>query len=221
MKIGCFSFSDKGKELGDKLAYLSKIDQSNYTIYHFNNSQIKGGIKSLLENAWEEYDGLIFIAATGIAVRMIAPYIKNKTLDPAVVVIDDLGKFSISLISGHLGGANELARCLADKIKATSVITTASDNREIEAIDIFAKQNNYYMEDMESVKDITSMMVEGKAIGFYSEMDSVIGYDNLFIIKDLENIDREIDGIIVVTSSKIDNLHLPHTIHNQFHPVLL
>ncbi len=212
MKIGCFSFSDKGKELGDKLAYLSKINQSNYTIYHFNNSQTKGGIKSLLENAWEEYAGIIFISATGIAVRMSSSYIKHKSLDPAVVVVDDLGRFSISLLSGHLGGANELAHWIAEETEAIPVITTASDNRGIEAIDIFAKKNNYYMEDMKSVKDITSMMVNGKNIGFYSEMDTVIDYDNLLIIRDLENIDRWIDGIIVITSNKIESLNIPHTI---------
>lgn len=212
MKIGCFSFSDKGKELGDKLVHISKKNQSNYTIYHFNNSQIKGGVKALFENAWEEYSGIIFISAAGIAVRMISPYIKHKTLDPAVVVVDDMANFSISLLSGHLGGANDLAYWVAEKIEAIPVITTASDNRGIEAIDIFAKKNDYYIEDMKSVKDITSMMVNGKTIGFYSEMDIVIGYDNLLIIRDLENIDRNIDGIIIITSNKVESLHIPYTI---------
>ncbi|MBU5675512.1 cobalt-precorrin 5A hydrolase [Alkaliphilus sp. MSJ-5] len=212
MKIACFSFTEEGKALGDKIVCLSNKEQSKYIVQHFTNSQIEGGLRNLLGNAWEEYDGLIFISATGIAVRMITPYIKDKTLDPAVVVVDDLGRFSISLISGHLGGANELAQWVAYKIQGTPVITTASDNRGIESIDIFAKKNYYYMEDMESIKEITAMMIKGKTIGFYSEMDSVINYNNLLIIEDLENINIEVDGIIIVTSSKIDNLHIPYTI---------
>lgn len=212
MKIVCFSFTEEGGALGDRIVNLSKGEKSKYIVHHFTNSQVEGGVKTLLNNAWEEYDGLIFISATGIAVRMISPYIKNKALDPAVVVIDDLGMFSISLISGHLGGANELAQYLANQIGAIPVITTASDNRGIESIDIFAKKNNYHMEDMESVKDITSMMVKGKTIGFYSEVDTVINYNNIVIIKDLKNIDTKIDGIILVTSGKINNLNIPYTI---------
>ena len=212
MKIACFSFTDKGKDFGDKIVNFSNPEKDQYMVHHYINSQIEGGIKKILENAWKEYDGLIFISATGIAVRMVAPYIRSKTLDPAVVVVDDLGRFSISLLSGHLGGANELAQWVADKTESIPVITTASDNRGIEAIDIFAKKNNYDMEDMKSIKDITSMMVNGKTIGFYSETDTVIDYNNLLIIEDLENIDKNIDGMIIVASRKIENLNIPHTI---------
>lgn len=213
MKIACFSFTEEGKELGDKIVCLSNEEQSKYIVHHFTNFEIEGGVKNSLGNAWKEYDGLIFISATGIAVRMIGPYIKDKTLDPAVVVVDDLGRFSISLISGHLGGANELAQWVAYKIQAVSVITTASDNRGIEAIDIFAKKNNYYMEDMKSIKDITAMMIKGKTIGFYSEMDAIIKYDNLVILEDLNYIDPSIDGLIIVSSQKIEpiNTKTPYT----------
>ena len=72
-------------------------------------------------------DAIIAVMAVGIVVRTIAPYLKSKKEDPAVVVVDDLGKFAISLVSGHLGGANELARWISAKISATPVITTASD----------------------------------------------------------------------------------------------
>src|SRR6185369_14997252 len=69
-------------------------------------------LKELVVTLWNEYDGLACIMATGIVVRMIAPLLESKEKDPAVVVMDDAGRFAISLVSGHLGGANELAeRC--------------------------------------------------------------------------------------------------------------
>lgn len=206
MKIVCLSFTEKGKELGNKLGELSK-ENRQYIIHHYANKEVEGGIKSLLNNIWREYDGIIFISSTGIAVRMINPYIKDKTIDPAVVVIDDCGRFSISLLSGHLGGANELADWIGKKINAIPVITTASDNRKIEAVDLFAKNNNYYIEDMKSLTKITAMMVNEKVIGFYSEDDTVIDYPNLIILEDLDYMPSNIDGVIIVSSEKIKLLN--------------
>ncbi len=198
MRIACLSFTDKGKILGDMIAHSS--GEMISSVYHYTNSEIEGGIKDLMEYLVRKYDGLIFISATGIAVRMMNPYIKDKTIDPAVVVVDDLGRFSISLLSGHIGGGNELAKWVAHIVGAIPVITTASDNRGIESLDVFATRNNYYMEDMESVKKITSMMVNGKKIGFYSEMEDRIDYDNLVILDDLKNIGSDIEGLIIVSS---------------------
>jgi cobalt-precorrin 5A hydrolase len=216
MKIACFSFTEEGKRLGKKIQNMSvqRKDKSNYVIKHYHNDEIKGGIKNLLQYAVREYEGLIFISATGIAVRMMSPYIKDKIIDPAVVVIDDLGKFSISLLSGHIGGGNELARWLGKLIGAMPVITTASDNRGIESIDVFAIKNNYHMEDMDSIKTITSMMVNGKKIGFYSEMGEIIDYDNLIILEDLYYIGPNIDGLIIVSSQNIKSRisKIPYTV---------
>jgi cobalt-precorrin 5A hydrolase len=181
MKIACLSFTEKGKTLGDKLKTLD-IESESYVIHHYYNKEIHGGIKNFLSSSWNEYDGFIFISSTGIAVRMINPFIKDKIIDPAVVVIDDCGRFSISLLSGHLGGANELSKWIGERINATPVITTASDNRDIESLDLFAKRNNYYMEDMESIKNITAMMVNEKTIGFYSEDSKIIDYPNLVVL---------------------------------------
>lgn len=195
MKIACLSFTDKGKSVGDK---LQSISTPKYTIHHYKNNQIEGGIKNLLNYAWQEYDGFVFISSTGIAIRMINPYIEHKTIDPAVVVVDDSGKFSISLLSGHLGGANELAQWIGERINAMPIITTASDNRNIEAIDLFAKRNNYYIEDMEAIKSITAMMVNGKVIGFYSEDDKTIDYPNL--------VDLSLNGVILSERNNLRDL---------------
>ncbi len=199
MKVACLSFL-KEENIGRKLKALS-TDEKDYKIHHYYNGDVKGGLKSIMGELFKEYHGLIFISATGIAIRLIHSYIIDKTIDPAVVVIDDMGRFSISLLSGHIGGANELAKWAANIIGgAIPVITTASDNRGIEAIDTFAIRNNYYMENMKDVKNLTSLMVNGKKIGFYSEMEAIIQYDNLIIIKDLEDIDPSIEGIIIVSS---------------------
>ncbi|MCQ1528346.1 cobalt-precorrin 5A hydrolase [Lutispora saccharofermentans] len=210
MKIACLSFTDDGKKLGDKLVkyrYEPNKDKS-CIVHHFENSKITGGIKGNLSYIVEEYDGIIFISAAGIAVRMMKSYIKDKKTDPAVIVIDDLGKFSISLLSGHIGGANELAKWTAAIIGAMPIITTASDGRGIEAIDNFAAGNGYEIECMEDVKTIMAMMVNGKRIGFYSEMEAIIDYKNIAALKSLED-SEDIQGIIAVTSREIVSIDIP------------
>ena len=163
-KIAVYSFTEKGNLLGEKLSGL----EDDFIIDHFYNAKTAGGIRSLIPDDFKNRDALIFISSTGIAVRMIKDYIKDKTQDPAVLVIDDMGRFVISLLSGHLGGANALTEKIAKLLGAVSVITTASDGRNIEAVDLFAQKNNYAILSMEDAKIITSLMVDGKAIGFYS-----------------------------------------------------
>lgn len=210
MKVACLSFTDKGRDLGEK---LKSIKNHKYKIDHYSNRDIDGGIKEALKSIWEEYDGIIFISATGIGVRMSADFIKHKTIDPAIVVIDDLGRFSISLLSGHIGGGNQLAKDIAEEIGAISVITTATDSRGIESIDIFAKKNNYYIEDIKSITSITSMMVNGENIGLYTEDNKMINYDKLTEIKDLKNIAPKVKGLIIVSSKKeFKNINIPYTI---------
>lgn len=215
MKIACISFTQQGKEIGEKLVKAS-FKNNKYTANHFINDEIHGGIKSRMDFLVKEYDGLIFISATGIAVRLMNPYIINKTLDPAVVVVDDGGNFSISLLSGHIGGANRLAQWVGDIIGAIAVITTASDNRGVESIDLFAMKNNYHMEDMGAVKDITAMMVNKNKVGFYSELKEIIKYDNLKILDNFQDKDHSIQGVIIVSSQK--RIDIPYEKHCRLIP---
>ncbi|TJX13539.1 cobalt-precorrin 5A hydrolase [Tissierella creatinini] len=210
MKIACLSFTDKGFLLGER---ISAINSTIYTIDHFANSKLESGVGSFLKKYWSLYDGFIFISATGIAIRMINPYIESKTKDPAIVVVDDMGKYSISLLSGHLGGANEMAKVIGENIGAISVITTSSDNRGIDSLDIFAKRNNLHMENMDSITKITAMMVNEKKIGLYSEILQDLNYNHLEIVEDLNSIDRSLDGIIII-SSKVDlgTIPIPYTV---------
>ncbi len=109
---------------------------------------------------------LIFIGACGIAVRAIAPFIKDKMTDPAVLVMDEEGKYVIPVLSGHLGGAVDAARMLAEKLKSRAVVTTATDTRGLFAVDVFAKENNLVISDREKTKDYSAKLLEtGK--GFY------------------------------------------------------
>ncbi|MEW6115916.1 MAG: precorrin-3B C(17)-methyltransferase [Nitrospirota bacterium] len=120
---------------------------------------------------WNECTTLIFIMAAGIVVRTIAPLIKDKKLDPAVVVIDERGKFSISLLSGHIGGANERARQIAEFLGGEAVITTASDINHLPSIDLWAQENALAIEDWTLVPHIGTRFINNGALRVYSELD--------------------------------------------------
>lgn len=115
-------------------------------------------------------DALVFLSAAGIAVRSIAPHIRHKSMDPAVVVVDETGKYSISLLSGHHGGANELAEEIAGLLGAEAVITTATDREKKFAVDVFAKRNNLKITDWELAKKISAEVLEGRKVYFSSQL---------------------------------------------------
>jgi cobalt-precorrin 5A hydrolase len=125
----------------------------------------------------------------------------HKAVDPAIVVIDDLGRFSISLVSGHLGGAHELALKLSEILKCQPIITTASDGRNIEAVDVFAKANGLYIESLEDAKRITAMMVENRRIKLESEIRLQIGYDNIA--------DIDYEAVVIVSSRQRISKDMP------------
>lgn len=104
-----------------------------------NNIQSYSRLALLMEDAFKSYEALIFIMASGIVVRSIAPYIVSKTSDPAVLVMDEKGKHVITLLSGHLGGANQLASMLAPELGGEAVLTTATDVNGLCAPDAFAQ----------------------------------------------------------------------------------
>lgn len=122
------------------------------------------GMKTLIASIWKEYDGFVFIMAAGIVVRMIAPLLESKESDPAVVVMDDAGKFAISLLSGHLGGANELAERCAFAIGARAVITTATDANNLPSFDMLAKENGWIIDDIRQVKQLNALLLNNEDI---------------------------------------------------------
>ena len=115
-------------------------------------------------------DALIFCCASGIAVRAIAPHVRDKRRDPAVLVLDEGGTFVIPLLSGHLGGANALALDLANQLHATPVLTTATDVNGLFAVDVFAKGNGLFIEDMGLAKAVSAALLAGERVGFCSDL---------------------------------------------------
>lgn len=199
--ITIFSYSKSGKEIGEKLKEFLACD-------HFNSSEIDFKIKDYLKDNWQSKEAFIFISSTGIAVRMIKDFIISKDVDPAILVIDDTGKNVISLLSGHLGGANELTRKVADYLGGNPIITTSTDNHNIEAVDEFSRKNGYLLTNTKDILPISKLMLEGKKIGFYSEINKVINYKNIKVLSSLEDL-KDLDGLIVVSNKRERQFSLP------------
>ena len=119
-----------------------------------------------VEAAFHQYDALVFIMATGIAVRMIAGSLKSKLEDPAVLVLDEEAQHVISLLSGHIGGANELTRELAASLGADPVITTATDVQKKLAVDVAAARLALRPSPKEQIKRFNSAVIDGEAIRY-------------------------------------------------------
>ena len=117
-----------------------------YTKNEVDGCTAVGPYAPFLKEHWEEFEAVVFIGAMGICVRSIAPALKNKYQDPAVVCIDSTGKFVVPVVSGHVGGANELARRLAAAISAEAIVTTQSDNEGLWALDTLGRQYGWQTE---------------------------------------------------------------------------
>jgi len=127
-------------------------------------------------NHFHRFKGHLFIMATGIVVRAIAPHLRGKTVDPAVVVVDDRGQFAISLVSGHIGGANRLARQAAGLLKAMPVITTATYIHGMRAIDLLASERGMFIENPAAIKSVNMALLEGEPVWVH-DPDGWLGAD--------------------------------------------
>lgn len=144
MKVAIIAITEVGKKIAQELS--SSLKESEI---HFLSRP--HSLKGMVEEIFHEYDGLIFIMALGIVIRMIAPYLKNKYADPAVVVVDESRRFAISALSGHEGGANRLASQVASILGAEPVITTASDSRKRLIIGVGCRKGTTQEEILEAV----------------------------------------------------------------------
>jgi cobalt-precorrin 5A hydrolase len=123
-----------------------------------------------IKRRFHHFSGHVFIFSTGIAVRLIAPLLKSKMTDPAVVVVDDNGIHVVSLISGHIGGANALTHKIAGILHARPVITTATDTNGLPAIDVIAKEKKLYIETPQNIKRINMAFLMGKPVDLYDPL---------------------------------------------------
>ncbi|NRX21273.1 cobalamin biosynthesis protein CbiG [Clostridium beijerinckii] len=153
--------SPKGKEIALKLKESFNgrlyIKENNASQDQINNwkSEINTfaygedfSLKTITKEAMNNSEGIIFISSTGIAVRAIAPFLEGKDKDPGIVVVDLSCKYAINILSGHLGGGNELTYKVSEILNSMPIITTASDNLGLIAPDILAKENNLIIEDL-------------------------------------------------------------------------
>ncbi len=140
---------------------------------HYPTAQYFGNLRQVFRQAFETKTPLVAIMATGIVVRQVAPLLQGKDQDPAIVVMDERGRFAISLLSGHLGGANALAQTVAAAVAATPVITTASDVQGLPAIDILASQLGLIIENLDAVKFIQTAWLSGQPVRLIDPQDYV------------------------------------------------
>lgn len=159
--ISYLAFSAKGQALAERLAK------------ELGGTAFRCGPKPYLTNWTAEQfassDALVFVGAVGIAVRAIAPHVCSKTSDPAVVAVDECGQFAVPLLSGHLGGANDLARRIAEACGAVAAVTTATDANGVFSPDAWARTQNFAVDDASRIQPLSSTLLAGGQITVRSD----------------------------------------------------
>ena len=174
MKVSILCFSLTGFQTGTRLK--EALQSANCEVRldgksKYIENSIEESHTDWTASQFETADVIVFVGACGIAVRSIAPFVKSKKSDPAVLVIDECGKFVISLLSGHIGGANEFTLKVADLLHAEPVITTATDLHDAFAVDVFATKNDCAIFPLMNAKEFSAALLAGEAVGFYSDFE--------------------------------------------------
>ncbi|MBF0698468.1 cobalt-precorrin 5A hydrolase [Streptococcus danieliae] len=192
-RVAIVALTQQGKETAFRLA--SVLPQSSSIIvpqrlWEEGVYLLEGGAKAGLARLFQEVDVLICIMATGIVVRSLASVIKDKTEDPAVLVLDEKAEHVISLISGHLGGANAWARTIGRLLGADPVITTATDVQGVTALDLLAKSLNAWTPALRPyIVPFNRWLAQGQSIACYQEKDWLENLPGLEMV-DREEIDK-------------------------------
>ncbi|GAB5071624.1 cobalt-precorrin 5A hydrolase [Citrobacter sedlakii] len=203
--IALFCLTPGGVQLAKRLAAMLPLTCfTSEKLLEDGFLPFDGGFAQAARDAFSHYSALIFIGATGIAVRVLAPLVNDKFSDPAVVVIDERGQHVISLLSGHAGGANALTRYLAGMLGADPVITTATDVNDMAALDTLAFQLNARMNDFRAaVKVVNQMLVSNQRVGLWwdPELDEDVGHCDrrgFITVTDLRQL-PELDALVCIT----------------------
>lgn len=157
-------FTENGKNIADRLSESFYVEGKSESL----------SLADWTKDCFEMHLPIIFIGATGIAVRTIAPCINSKLTDSPVIVIDELGQNVIPILSGHFGGANELARIIAKSLGANPVITTATDLNNVFAVDFFADKNGLIITDKNKIKEVSSKALKGDSLEIVQNEDEII-----------------------------------------------
>ncbi len=175
MRIRIVSYTAKGRDTAERVADVCASeghDVERYALPKFcrgGDTPLACGSSEWAGSAFQHADALIFCCASGIAVRAVAPWVRDKTSDPAVLVIDERADYVIPLLSGHIGGANALAVLISQKLGAQAVLTTATDVNGLFAVDVFAARNHLTITDMGRCKAVSAALLAGEPVGFFSE----------------------------------------------------
>ncbi len=156
-----------------------------------------GKDKVFLERYVSSAEVILFISATGIAIRRMAPFLENKLKDPAVLCMDDTGHYVISLLSGHMGGANRWCKKIAELVEAEPVITTATDRHDLFAVDVYAMERHLSFRSKEELKEISAALLRGEEVGFFEEGPESRTPDGLVDCREISMFQRPSMGVHV------------------------
>ncbi len=191
MRIGIVAITAGGRRLAEELA--GKLEGAR----HLETPEGRK-VADTIASAWAACDALICIMATGIVVRAIAPLVRDKATDPCVIVMDELGRYAISLLGGHLGGGNALVKKIARLTGGQAVITTASDTRGLVALDIWAEKQ-HLAADRQTLTAAAAALVNRGELRLYSEVP-VHGLPPGLILEK----DAAVADVIVSSSTRFD-----------------
>ncbi len=152
-------------DLGGTIHALRRLAETNDSIKPFDS------LSTLLTGTFKDYDGHVFVAAAGIVIRCIAPHLESKDTDPAVVCLDQEGRFAVSLLSGHLGGANELAVRCAKSVGGQPVVTTATDSAGVPSLDLLAAAKGVAIGNIKRVKIVNGALLDKRIVQVFDPDD--------------------------------------------------
>lgn len=156
-----FAFSRQGCTTARRImAVCPDVLWKSFTMERFGEADFASITQTCYGESFAESELMVFVGSCGIAVRKIAPFVHDKRTDPAVLCVDELGTFVIPLLSGHIGGANALARRLAEDLHATPVITTATDINRKFSVDTWATENGCVLSSMKLAKAVSAAILE-------------------------------------------------------------
>jgi len=191
MKVAVFAYSRQGCKTARKvMGYFAGDEVRAYTMERFEEPDfgaIERPSKPFYEPIFAWADAMVFVGAVGIAVREIAPFIRSKLTDPAVVSMDELGHYVIPLLSGHIGGANDLALSLAEVVEGTPVVTTATDINKKFSVDAWAARKGLAITNLNIAKSVSAEILE-RPVPVKSDFPIVTELPNGVVAADSGNI---------------------------------
>lgn len=192
--VAIYSFTNRGNELAAKIA--------NYEMSFRGREVLFRKMNTFEPIHFEQFDGLIFIGALGIAVRKIATCVKSKMTDPAVIVIDENANNVISVLSGHIGGANEMTKLMAEKLNSNAVITTATDVNNLPAIDEVAANNGFICSNKDGIVKINKKILDGEKVSISAEESvEIVNLSDCFYVEEYYLESKENKKDIIISSN--------------------